>query len=959
MKPKHLLTLVISILFTQNLQSQNYAPKEVHYGEFYNWSPLANEGIRFSGRQDSGNIYVDGNAYSFNNSDQNLFMLRVNPDGSLKSSVFAKEKNRESSPFFVNTPKGTYIVGGLAYSNGGFFTNKFTAKLNTNGCEEVGYLGYFEDNPKPKRFFQASGASSTDFSARGPEIARWNFDEQGNMVFFMEHDGFRSQYKDFGYFNMGGIRWKHFGRYRQHERKYLGVIGDNFSSGCELEFVSQGSLLPPYSRGDGGYFITAITSDSILIQKNGITTKIIEVKARSHVILEFNKKSNLVNYLVSPQYPFFSDVVNKKMRFGVKVDSGTTAIKLGDSTFSVSSNTIENWLFELQPSGKVKKILTHQPIAFGKWNINGEHYKGYHMFMTNVYGNFEYKGERYYFPKSGQYPVETILDSNYNILNMFVGRVYPKFAPNGDVVTSQPYYNGKNRVGPIFPDSIKNALKPKDRIFYRYDNGFIYSRIVDSVFSYCPGQPVHMKPMSLDTFDTTNVFTMELSDTSGSFANPTVIGTLKSSVLDTVIGYIPNTVPGAKRYRVRLVSSSPKHIGIDNSFDLEIKEPVSRPNASDVYYCVGETPAALTPSGPGIRWYTNPPDTVSGGISTPPTPSTAKADIITYLVTQPDTVCAISWRLVDVNVMAPNHLPVAQNVNYCVGDSAVALSPSNPNIFWYTDPSDTTNNGSITPPIPNTTQAGSTNYLVAQYDSVCGDTNHLVTTLVKQPYSLPTVSDTSYCADDTAVAVGPSGNGLLWYANPLDTSGKGSLTAPVPSTITPGIQNYLVSGPYDAICAVPTKVVKVNVMAPLDTPVITQADTLLISSISKNIQWSKDGSAISGATNDTLKHSGAGVYGVVHTDSNGCKSSATWTIKNVSSTEMFAQAWSAYPNPFRDQILVEHIALKSIKLINQQGQVVLEGRSAQLSTENIVPGLYHLEVTSLDGSISRKKMVKY
>lgn len=75
------------------------------------------------------------------------------------------------------------------------------------------------------------------------------------------------------------------------------------------------------------------------------------------------------------------------------------------------------------------------------------------------------------------------------------------------------------------------------------------------------------------TFDTNNVLAVQLSDANGSFANPSLIGTLATS---STTGVIPVTFPTSALgtgYRVRVVSSLPLFVGSDNGVDFSIAAP--------------------------------------------------------------------------------------------------------------------------------------------------------------------------------------------------------------------------------------------------------------------------------------------------------------------------------------------------------------------------------------------------
>ncbi len=72
-------------------------------------------------------------------------------------------------------------------------------------------------------------------------------------------------------------------------------------------------------------------------------------------------------------------------------------------------------------------------------------------------------------------------------------------------------------------------------------------------------------------FNNGNTFSVQLSDASGSFANPTVIGTVAAINSGVVSATIPSTT-ATGIYRVRVVASDPEIFGNDNGTDISIDQ---------------------------------------------------------------------------------------------------------------------------------------------------------------------------------------------------------------------------------------------------------------------------------------------------------------------------------------------------------------------------------------------------
>ncbi len=71
-------------------------------------------------------------------------------------------------------------------------------------------------------------------------------------------------------------------------------------------------------------------------------------------------------------------------------------------------------------------------------------------------------------------------------------------------------------------------------------------------------------------FNSDNIFTAYLSDSTGDFTNEVLIGTLQDTASGTISAFIPANTPGGTHYRIRVKSSSPDTVGTDNGTDITI-----------------------------------------------------------------------------------------------------------------------------------------------------------------------------------------------------------------------------------------------------------------------------------------------------------------------------------------------------------------------------------------------------
>ena len=136
---------------------------------------------------------------------------------------------------------------------------------------------------------------------------------------------------------------------------------------------------------------------------------------------------------------------------------------------------------------------------------------------------------------------------------------------------------------------------------------------------FCAGATVSVPFTIATTFNTGNVFTAQLSNSSGSFSSPVFLGTLTSTTSGTISGTIPANTATGTGYRIRVVSSDPAITGTDNLSNLTINAVtiiVSQSTATQTQCINGTfTPITVTATGVGLtyQWYSNTTASTSGG----------------------------------------------------------------------------------------------------------------------------------------------------------------------------------------------------------------------------------------------------------------------------------------------------------------------------------------------------------
>ena len=143
-------------------------------------------------------------------------------------------------------------------------------------------------------------------------------------------------------------------------------------------------------------------------------------------------------------------------------------------------------------------------------------------------------------------------------------------------------------------------------------NSFIAAFIADTVVYipqlyadtvWCPGDTVRIVYGVNQPFRAGNAFTVQLSNTTGSFVNPVNIGSRSDTTGDTIICVVPLNTPVGTGYRIRIVADSPGRTSWDNQWDIRIKAlPATFSNNSNSPVCMGDSLQLYGSSVTGVSW---------------------------------------------------------------------------------------------------------------------------------------------------------------------------------------------------------------------------------------------------------------------------------------------------------------------------------------------------------------------
>lgn len=270
-----------------------------------------------------------------------------------------------------------------------------------------------------------------------------------------------------------------------------------------------------------------------------------------------------------------------------------------------------------------------------------------------------------------------------------------------------------------------------------------------SATSFCVGSAISIDFTPTGTFNSGNIFTAELSDAAGSFAVPTVLGTLASTstTLQNITGTIPGATPAGSQYRVRVTATNTAVTGADNGTDLIMNAlPNVQATVSTAAICNGMSDTITASGAQTYSWNTGPTSAMI--VVSPATTSS-------YIVTGTDANGCMNY---DTATVVVNQLPsvsaATSMVAICAGGSAQLFVGGANTYLWNTG--DTASSFTVTPPMTMT-------YSVTGTDmNGCANTDTVSVTVNQLPVLSITSANDTACNTDGLIALTGSPSGGTW-----------------------------------------------------------------------------------------------------------------------------------------------------------------------------------------------------
>jgi len=295
-------------------------------------------------------------------------------------------------------------------------------------------------------------------------------------------------------------------------------------------------------------------------------------------------------------------------------------------------------------------------------------------------------------------------------------------------------------------------------------------------FGLCNNAVLKVPYITYESFLPGNIFSVQLSNASGSFSTPVTIGTLAATSSDTIVCTIPAATPAGTGYRIRIAASNPAYTSEDNGSNISIGNgalpavPVITSNSPICNATQLVLSATSATTGATYRW-TRP----LGGIATTQTLTINSAYVQTdaglYTVVAVSGACAsqpaYTTVVIDttvhptITISASPGTSIAQGTSVTFSISNMTNGGTNPAYQWYL------NNNAVS----GATNATYTSNTLANNDAIKVKLNSNAHCALQNIYSNQLVMNVS-----SGVASLPEKSQLKLYPSP--GNGKFVLTAP-------------------------------------------------------------------------------------------------------------------------------------------------------------------------------------
>lgn len=155
----------------------------------------------------------------------------------------------------------------------------------------------------------------------------------------------------------------------------------------------------------------------------------------------------------------------------------------------------------------------------------------------------------------------------------------------------------------VFENDTLTTWGTKDAFLFKMAPIYPIQSVAGGSNTVCEGDTFTVVFTSDENCSSGNIFTVQLSDSTGSFATVDTIGTLTDTIAGTISCVVDNSIPAGTHYRVRVVSSNPGLGGEEFARDISIyKSPSISISPSDTLIYAGQNLVLMGQGGTTYYW---------------------------------------------------------------------------------------------------------------------------------------------------------------------------------------------------------------------------------------------------------------------------------------------------------------------------------------------------------------------
>lgn len=276
--------------------------------------------------------------------------------------------------------------------------------------------------------------------------------------------------------------------------------------------------------------------------------------------------------------------------------------------------------------------------------------------------------------------------------------------------------------------------------------------------TYCESDTFTLGYVVTEHFRPGNVFTAQLSNSSGSFASPANIGTYTGNLPGSIHVSLPAGATGTG-FRIRIIATSPIDTSYDNDFDIHIKplpvKPVATSNSSACSNDTLKLFSTASTSGSAYSW-TGPDNYTAATQNAIRTNMTAAAHSGNYIVTANLNGCTRKdTTTVTIRQAAPKP-DLTSNAPLCSGDN-LNMTASNLNTglqMKWTGPNSFSDTGTISTTTvsrnrTNVSTSDAGNYIFTIWMNNCPSRDTVAVTVAQKPNPVTAGSNSPLCTHQT------------------------------------------------------------------------------------------------------------------------------------------------------------------------------------------------------------------